>query len=94
VGAGDVKFLAVAPMIAGGENLLLFAVVLLIAAAATAFIVRNPILLPEGLFRQYIQHLDRKRVVPFGVPISVALIVVLLLQLVSVVGELARTNFY
>jgi prepilin peptidase CpaA len=92
VGAGDVKFLAVAPLITGGENLFYFAIGLLIAAAVTALIIRNPILLPEGLFRHYIQHLERKRVVPFGVPISAALIVVLVLQLTSIVSELARIS--
>jgi len=82
VGAGDVKFMAAAPLVIGGADLFLFSIVLLIAAAATAFIVKNPLLLPEGIFRGYIQHLDRKQVVPFGVPISAALIVVLLLQIV------------
>jgi len=36
--------------------------------------MKNPFLLPAGAFRLYIQHLDRKGVVPFGVPISVAAI--------------------
>src|SRR5262245_54149915 len=66
--AGDVKFLAVSPILIGGGDLLLFSVVLLIAAAATAFIIKNPILLPESAFRRYIQFFDRKQVVPFGVP--------------------------
>jgi len=92
VGAGDVKYLAMAPLIASGENLIHFAIALLIAAAITALVIRNPILLPQGLFRQYIQHLERKRVVPFGVPISAALIVVLVLQLISIVSEIARTS--
>lgn len=81
VGAGDVKFMATAPLVTGGGDLLLFALALLVAAALTAFVVRNPVLLPEGVFRHYIQFLDRKRVVPFGVPISAALIVVLLFQI-------------
>jgi prepilin peptidase CpaA len=81
VGAGDVKFLAVSPILIGGGDLLLFSVVLLVAAAATALIIKNPILLPEGMFRRYIQFFDRKQVVPFGVPISVSLIVVLVLQI-------------
>lgn len=82
VGAGDVKFLAVSPILVGGGDLLLFSVVLLVAAAVTAFIVKNPVLLPEGVFRRYIRFFDRKRVVPFGVPISASLIVVLALQIV------------
>lgn len=86
IGAGDVKLLAVAPLVTGGADLLLFAIVLLVAAAATALVVKNPILLPEGLFRHYIQHFDSKRVVPFGVPISAALIAVLVRHLGSIVG--------
>ncbi|MEP9388002.1 prepilin peptidase [Mesorhizobium sp. KR9-304] len=82
VGAGDVKFMAAAPLVTGGGDLLLFSIVLLIAAILTAFVVKNPLLLAEGMFRGYIQHLGRKQVVPFGVPISAGLIVVLLLQLV------------
>lgn len=82
VGAGDVKFLAVAPIVVGGGDLLLFSLVLLVAAAATAFVIKNPVLLPEGMFRRYVQFFDRKQVVPFGVPISVSLIVILVLQIV------------
>lgn len=82
VGAGDVKFLAVSPIAIGGGDLFLFSLALLVAAVLTAFIVKNPVLLPEGLFRRYIEFLDRKQVVPFGVPISAGLIFVLLLQIV------------
>lgn len=81
VGAGDVKFLAVSPILTGGGDLLLFSLVLLVTAAMTAFIIKNPILLPEGVFRRYIQFFDRKQVVPFGVPISASLIVVLAVQI-------------
>ena len=89
VGAGDVKFMAAAPLVIGGGDLFLFSIVLLIAAAVTAFIVKNPILLPEGMFRRYVEFLDRKQVVPFGVPISASLIVVLLLQIVRAGSALA-----
>lgn len=82
VGAGDVKFLAVSPILIGGGDLPLFSVVLLVTAAMTAFIVKNPILLPEGMFRRYVEFFDRKQVVPFGVPISASLIVVLAVQIV------------
>lgn len=84
VGAGDVKFLAVSPILIGGGDLLLFSVALLIAAVATAFVIKNPILLPEGMFRRYVRFFDRKQVVPFGVPISASLIVVLVIQIVRI----------
>ena len=88
VGAGDVKFMAAAPLVTGGGDLFLFSIVLLVAAVLTAFVVKNPLLLPEGMFRGYIQHLDRKQVVPFGVPISASLILVLLLQIVRLVSTI------
>jgi prepilin peptidase CpaA len=57
--------------------------VLLVAAVVTAFVVKNPFLLPEGMFRRYVQFFDRKQVVPFGVPISAALLVVTLYEMFS-----------
>lgn len=75
VGAGDVKLMAVAPLVAGGENMLTFAILLLVLAIVTVFAVRNPMLLPAPAFRQYLEHFERKGIVPFGVPIAGALIV-------------------
>ena len=74
VGAGDVKLMAVVPFLIGGSGLVVFSVLLLVFAVATALIVKNPFMLPAGVFRLYVQHLDRKGVVPFGVPISLAAI--------------------
>ena len=42
VGAGNVKLLAVAPLVAGADNLFAFSLLLLLFAATTAFLVRNP----------------------------------------------------
>ena len=89
IGAGDVKFLAVSPILIGGGDLVVFSLVLLVAAVATAVVIKNPFLLPEGVFRRYIQFFDRKQVVPFGVPISAALIVVLVLQIVRAGSAMA-----
>ncbi|TPM15965.1 prepilin peptidase [Mesorhizobium sp. B2-3-5] len=80
VGAGDVKLMAVVPFLVGGSDLGGFSILLLLFALATAMIVKNPFLLPQGAFRVYVQHLDRKGVVPFGVPISVASICMIALQ--------------
>ncbi|RWC48707.1 MAG: prepilin peptidase [Mesorhizobium sp.] len=74
VGAGDVKLMAVVPFLIGGSDLAVFSVLLLVFALATAAIVKNPFMLPAGAFRLIVQHLDRKGVVPFGVPISLAAI--------------------
>ncbi|MER8595902.1 prepilin peptidase [Mesorhizobium sp. M1182] len=81
VGAGDVKLMAVVSFLIGGSGLLVFSVLLLVFALATALVVKNPLMLPEGAFRVYVQHLDRKGVVPFGVPISIAAICMLALQI-------------
>ena len=74
VGAGDVKLMAVVPLLIGGSDLIVFSALLLVFALATALIVKNPFMLPAGMFRVYVQHLDRKGVVPFGVPIALAAI--------------------
>jgi prepilin peptidase CpaA len=74
IGAGDVKLIAVVPFLIGGTDLVVFSVLLLVFALATAAIVKNPFMLPAGAFRLIVQHLDRKGVVPFGVPIAIAAI--------------------
>ncbi|WP_027152108.1 prepilin peptidase [Mesorhizobium sp. WSM2561] len=81
VGAGDVKLMAVVPLLIGGSGLVVFSVLLLVFALATALIVKNPFMLPAGAFRLYVQHLDRKGVVPFGVPISLAAICTIAFQI-------------
>src|SRR5262245_23725329 len=83
LGAGDVKLLAVAPLVTGADNLFPFSLLLLGFAALTAFLVKNPLLLPAPAFRHYLEHLERKRVVPFGVPICASLVGVLLLATFS-----------
>lgn len=74
VGAGDVKLMAVIPFLTGGTGLVVFSLLLMVFAVAMAVVVKNPFLLPAGAFRVYVQHMDRKGVVPFGVPISAAAI--------------------
>ncbi|BCG82552.1 prepilin peptidase [Mesorhizobium sp. 113-3-3] len=83
IGAGDVKLLSVTPFLIGGSNLAVFSVLLLVFAIATAALVKNPFLLPAGIFRHYVQHMDRKGVVPFGVPISAAAICAMAMQIYS-----------
>ncbi|UCI18860.1 prepilin peptidase [Mesorhizobium sp. B2-1-8] len=78
IGAGDVKLMAVVPFLIGGHDLILFSVLLLVFALGTAVVVKIPFMLPQGAFRLYVQYLDRKGVVPFGVPISLAAICTIL----------------
>lgn len=81
IGAGDVKLLAVVPLLTSGSGLSVFSVLLLVFALATALIVKRPLLLPQGAFRLYVEHMDRKGIVPFGVPISAAAICTIALQI-------------
>ena len=81
VGAGDVKLMAVVPFLIGGSGLFLFSMLLLVFAVVTVLVVKAPFMLPEGAFRLYVQHMDRKGVVPFGVPISLVAICTIVLQL-------------
>lgn len=81
IGAGDVKLLAVTPFLIGEGDLIVFSGLLLVFALVTALVVKNPLLLPQGAFRLYTQHLDRQGVVPFGVPISMAAIFTIVFQI-------------
>ncbi|WP_296740508.1 prepilin peptidase [Mesorhizobium sp.] len=74
VGAGDVKLMAAIPFLIGGDGLVVFTVFLLVFAVAVVALIKNPFMLPAGAFRLYVQHMDRKGVVPFGVPIAAAAI--------------------
>ncbi|RWM06581.1 MAG: prepilin peptidase [Mesorhizobium sp.] len=83
VGAGDVKLMAVTPFLIGGSDLAVFSVLLLVFAIGTASVAKNPSLLPAVMFRYYAQQMDKKGVVPFGVPISAAAICIIVLQIYS-----------
>jgi len=77
LGAGDVKLIAVVPILVSSDQYLVFALALLIFVLAIVVLVRNPLFLPHQLFGEYLKVMGRRGVVPFGVPISAALIVVL-----------------
>lgn len=83
LGAGDVKLMAIIPFVIGGPGLAFFSILLLLFALATAAVIKYPFMLPEGAFRVYVQHLDRKGVVPFGVPISLAAICTIVMLLTN-----------
>ena len=83
LGAGDVKLMSVMPFLIGGSGLAFFSIVLLLGALMTAAVMKFPFMLPEGAFRVYIQHLDRKGIVPFGVPIAAAAICTILLLIAN-----------
>lgn len=85
IGAGDVKLMAVMPFLIGGNGLIVFTFLLLVFAIAIAVLVKNPFMLPAGAFRLYVQHMDRKGVVPFGVPIAAAAICAIAFQIYTAV---------
>jgi prepilin peptidase CpaA len=86
VGAGDVKLMAAAPLVTGADHLFPFALMLMVASIAVVIVLKNALRMPEWAFRRYVEVLDRKGVVPFGVPISAALIGVLVMQAATAVG--------
>jgi prepilin peptidase CpaA len=79
VGAGDVKLLAIVPLLVGYSGALPMVLALLAFALAAFLVMKFPALLPARWFRLLAQSLDSKGRVPFGVPISAATIVTLLL---------------
>lgn len=79
VGAGDVKLLSIVPMLVGIDAMLPMALAMLGFSLVTFLLMRFPVLLPERAFRSYIESMDATGRVPFGVPISAAAILVLLL---------------
>lgn len=85
IGAGDVKLMAAMPFLIGGDGLIVFTLLLLVFAIATAVLVKNPFMLPAGAFRLYVQHMDRKGVVPFGVPIAGAAVCAIAFQIYAAV---------
>jgi prepilin peptidase CpaA len=85
VGAGDVKLLGIVPLIVGVEGSLTFMAGLLLLTFVTYFIMKFPILVPQAWFRSYLTGLGKTGRVPFGVPISVAAVVALLVPL-SIMG--------
>lgn len=85
IGAGDVKLMAATPFLIGGNGLVAFTLFLLVFAVAMAVLVKNPLMLPAGAFRLYVQHMDRNGVVPFGVPIAGAAICAIAFQIYAAV---------
>ena len=84
IGAGDVKLLTIMPLLVGTTGALPFLIALLVFTLATYFIMKFPLVLPERWFRTYIQSLASTGRVPFGVPISAAAVVAVLVSVVAV----------
>jgi prepilin peptidase CpaA len=85
VGAGDVKLLGIVPLIVGVEGSLTFMAGLLVLTFITYFVMKFPILVPQPWLRTYVTGLGKTGRVPFGVPISIAAVIALLVPL-SIIG--------
>ena len=79
VGAGDVKLLAIVPMLVGYQAMLPLAIAMLAFSMAVVFVMKYPVLLPQSWFRTYIQGLGATGRIPFGVPIAAATILTLVI---------------
>lgn len=81
VGAGDVKLFAVVPLLVGTDGSLTFVLALFVATLVIYLAMKFPVLLPQRLYRVQLEAMRRDRRIPFGVPISIAAILALLLPL-------------
>jgi prepilin peptidase CpaA len=79
VGAGDVKLLAIVPMLVGYQAMLPLAIAMLAFSMVVFFVMKYPVLVPESWFRTYIQGLGTTGRIPFGVPIAAATILTLVI---------------
>jgi prepilin peptidase CpaA len=81
LGAGDVKLLAIVPLVVGMEGAMTFTVGLLALTTLTYALTKFPVLVPQRWFKNYLVGLGRTGRIPFGVPISAATAIALLLPL-------------
>lgn len=77
IGAGDVKLLSVVPLVVGFQYSLIFGIALLVCGMIVVAAMKQPMLFPEWMFKEYVASLARFDRVPFGVPIAGAGIIAL-----------------
>jgi len=80
LGAGDVKLMTVVSLLVGSAGALPLVGALLAFSLAAFVVMKFPVLLPKSWFSIYAQALDETGRVPFGVPISAATVLALLLS--------------
>lgn len=80
LGAGDVKLMTVVSLLVGSAGALPLVVALLVFSLAAFTAMKAPMLLPSRWSSVLAQALDQAGRVPFGVPISAATVVALLLS--------------
>jgi len=79
LGAGDVKLLVIVPLIVGIDGSMTFAIGLLVFTSIIYVLTRFPILVPQRWFKTYLVGLGKTGRIPFGVPISLAAVIALLI---------------
>jgi prepilin peptidase CpaA len=84
MGAGDVKLLAIIPMLVGTGGAMPFLFALLALTVLTVLVMKYPLVLPERWFRTYVASLAQSGRVPFGVPIASAAAVAIVISVGSV----------
>ena len=81
LGAGDVKLLVIVPLIVGLDGSMTFAVGLLVFTTIIYVLTKFPVLVPQRWFHTYLVGLGKTGRIPFGVPISMAAVVALLVPI-------------
>ncbi len=81
IGAGDIKLLAIIPLVVGAHYLMLFGLLFLVLVAVNVFVLKGTILDGISQIQRYVEFFGGRGIIPFGVPISAAAIVVLVMQI-------------
>ena len=88
MGAGDVKYLTATPLAVGARDLLLFLLVLLSFSLISLLLVRFPKLLSPQVRSSFVDKNGQAAFIPYGVLISLAVMLVLVFHLARLFGFL------
>lgn len=81
LGAGDVKYLAAAPVAAGIVDLFVLLAALLGLSVVSLYLARYPMFVPERYHRLFFERTGGTSLIPYGVLISLAVSIVMALHL-------------
>ena len=82
IGAGDVKLLAVVPMVIGMQHIAEFGLLFLSFVSINVFIMRGTVLDGIPQVQRYVEFFGNRGIIPFGVPVSAAACIVLMVQMI------------
>lgn len=86
MGGGDVKFLSVTPLLIGSGDYIFFLILTVIFSIITHVLMNMPVLMPKALFEKYVENYSDGQLIPYGVPISTAVSVMMVIHLVRMMG--------